>query len=82
MKTEEELKHDILKLTMAIEDKFPELSKYVGEMPVKFSDSISDEMNVRNLRGYHDSLYTLLDNYSMNHESTRNKLTILNSSSI
>lgn len=68
MKTEKELNYDILKITMIIEEKYPELSKYIGEMPVKFSDSIGDEMNIQNLKNYHDSLNTLLNNYSMNHK--------------
>ena len=82
MKTEKELISDILKITMTIETKFPELSKYIGEMPLKFPDSTSDEMNIQNLKDYYDSLNVLLNNYSMNHNSTKNKLTILHNSSI
>ncbi len=82
MKTEKQLNNDILKITMTIGEKFPELSKYIGEMPVKLPDSTSDEMSIKNLSDYHDSLNALLNNYSMNHESTKNKLAILHNSSI
>ena len=34
MKTEAELNADILKVTMTIKDEYPELSKYISEMPV------------------------------------------------
>jgi hypothetical protein len=34
METEEEINAKILKLTMVIHDNYPELSKYLNEMPI------------------------------------------------
>ena len=34
MKNEKELNEDILKITMLIQEKYPELSKFITEMPV------------------------------------------------
>ena len=40
MKTEKELNADILKKTLMIQEKFPELSKYIEEMPITIPISI------------------------------------------
>ncbi len=70
MKTEEQLNSDILKVTMTISEKFPELSKYIGEMPVTIPDTVDPEINSKNLQDYHESLQGLLKKYTKNHEST------------
>ena len=45
MKTEKELNNDILKITLTIQEKFPELSKYIAEMPVTIPDIDDPENN-------------------------------------
>jgi hypothetical protein len=40
MKTGKELNAAILKITMIIQEKFPELSKYISEMPETVPDAI------------------------------------------
>lgn len=72
MKTENELNPDILKVTMTIEEKFPELSKYIGEMGVNDTDSSSPEGIIKNLMDYCDSLDTLLKRYTTYHGSVKN----------
>jgi hypothetical protein len=67
MKTEKELNNDIVKITTTIEERFPELLKYLGEMPVKIPDSDSLKINNKNLKDYYDSLDALLKNYTLNH---------------
>ena len=62
-----EVNGDILAVTMRIEEKFPELSKYIEEMPVKYFDNANDEINVQNLQEYYQSLEALLKNYSTYH---------------
>jgi hypothetical protein len=69
MKTEKEINQDILKVTMEIEKKFPELSKYIQEMPVNISGNIDPESNIKNLNDYNDSLNALLKNYTTYHSS-------------
>jgi hypothetical protein len=74
MKTENELNFDILMITLKIEEMFPELSKYIGEMPVKISDNGGPDTDIENLKDYYDSLETLLKNYNTNHVSTTNEI--------
>lgn len=67
MKTVHELNDEILKITMLIQEKFPELSKYVTEMPVSIPDIENPEVNQKNLQEYHDSLLALMKKYNTNH---------------
>jgi hypothetical protein len=67
MKTENELNTDILNITMKIQQTHPELSKFIGEMPVKITDEQSKEVNLKNLQEYYKSLVTLLEKYDKTH---------------
>ena len=67
MKTEKELNADILKITMTIKEKYPELSKNIIEMPVTNSETISSAISNKSLQDYYDSLVTLLKNYDETH---------------
>ena len=67
IKSERELNHDILKITMAIEELFPELSKYIAEMPIKISDNYGAGVNSKNLQDYYDTLDAFLKKYSAYH---------------
>lgn len=71
METEQELNAKILKTIMTIQDKYPELSKYLGEIPVTISDMDSPEMNINNLRAYYDSLTSIMENYIREHPHSR-----------
>ena len=63
MKTEAELHTDILAAANKIHEYAPELSKFLGEMPVTIDDSDSDLVNNKVLSDYLDSLRQLLKNY-------------------
>lgn len=67
MKTDEELNSDILGITMMIQEKYPELSEYLGEMPVTIPDVANPEINNKNLEAYYHSLNTLLERYIAGH---------------
>lgn len=67
MKTEKELNADILTITMLIQDKFPELSKYIAEMPVTIPNVTTPEITVKILKDYYESLDILLKDYDKNH---------------
>lgn len=69
MKTEKELNNDILEITMKIKEQFPELSKYVIEMPVTIPNTDNPEINSKALRDYYDSLEILLKDYIENHNT-------------
>lgn len=64
MKTEAEINNDILKITLLIQEKFPELSKYIAEMPVTVPDCIHPDINLKNLDEYYQSLFELVKNYN------------------
>jgi hypothetical protein len=67
MEAVKELNTQILKITMQIRKQFPELSKYLLEMPETIPDDKSPEMNKKALRDYLDSLKEILDKYAPNH---------------
>ena len=67
MKNEKELNDDILKITMTIRDKFPELSKYINEMPETIPNVANPEMNIKTLSNYYESLEGLLKKYETIH---------------
>ena len=68
MKTEKEIEDAILKITMKIQNQYPELSKYLAEMPVTIPDVKTPEINIKNLQEYYNSLLALLNKYAPNHD--------------
>ncbi len=79
MKTEKDINNDILKTTMQIEGKFPELSKYITEMPVTIPDMADPEITMENLEDYSDSLDALVSKYSKSEtQKTTGQRDILN----
>lgn len=67
MKTENEINKDIIETTMVIVEKFPELSKYIDEIPVTIPNTNEPEINETNLEDYQSSLDVLLNKYAANH---------------
>ena len=65
MKTKHELEKDITDVTNKIQVEFPELLKYINEMPIKDSDE--EEINNKNLEDYYNSLKGLLNKYAQTH---------------
>ena len=68
MKTKSELNADILKITMTIKQEYPELLKYLNEMPVTIPDSAHPEIDIKTLAAYYNSLNILVKYYSLNHK--------------
>ena len=68
METEEEINAKILKITMVIHENYPELSKYLNEMPVTIPIDRRPEVNVKNLQKYYETLLTLFRNYVAEHQ--------------
>jgi hypothetical protein len=71
MKTENEINNAIIKTTMEIQKKFPELSKYLTEMPVAIPDAVNPEITIRSLEDYSESLDTLVTKYSKSHAGNK-----------
>jgi hypothetical protein len=67
MKSEKELNEKILKITLLIKSEYPELSKYLLEMPETIPDVKNPEMNKKVLKDYLNSLKEILDKYAPNH---------------
>jgi len=60
---------DILSTTMQMQEQFPELLKFIPEMPVKIPVNNDQEITLKSLKEYHDSLKNLMENYSIQHEA-------------
>lgn len=61
---ETDLNARIMEITQEIRDNYPELIKYLDEMPVTIPDEDDPEINVRNLQSYYDSLQSVVDKYA------------------
>jgi hypothetical protein len=70
MENEEEINAKILKITMTIQDKYPELSKFLTEMPVSIPNKVHPQINLKNLNDYYLSLEVLLNKYVENQKFT------------
>ena len=67
METDRGLYLKILKITMIIQEEYPELTKYLEEMPDTIPNANSPDINIENLREYYDSLNSLVKNYAREH---------------
>lgn len=61
-----EIEQNIINITAKINSEFPELSKYISEMPANNSEN--EELNSKNLQDYYNSLKDVLNKYSKTHE--------------
>ena len=68
METEKEINDKIMKITMVIQENYPELSKYLNEMPVTIPIDSNPEVNVQALSKYYETLLTLFRNYVAEHQ--------------
>ena len=60
---EKEFNSRILKITMSILEKYPELYKYIDEMQETIPDEKDPEITLKNLKAYFDSLDSMLKKY-------------------
>ena len=67
MQSEKDLNAKILEITMLIQDKYPELSKYLAEMEDTISIEKDPSINSNNLQKYYDSLEQMLKKYILEH---------------
>lgn len=68
METEEEINAKIMKITMVIQENYPELSKYINEMPITIPVDNNPEVNRKNLEKYYETLVTWFRNYVAEHQ--------------
>jgi hypothetical protein len=69
MKTAKQWEEDILQITMKIQHEYPELSKYIKEMPVK---NDHNGISTNQLQEYHNSLDELISAYAKTHAKSKN----------
>ena len=67
MQAIEEINQKILLKTLNIGANYPELSKYIEEMPVTIPDLENPEITLQNLKEYYHSLNVLVINYASTH---------------
>lgn len=67
MKTENQYEQAILGILNKIRDDFPELLKYINEMPLRLNDSYRKGIRVEELEAYFNSLTELYIDYSGSH---------------
>lgn len=67
METEKELTEKILKITLTIQEKYPELIPHIEEMPDTIPNAKSPGINTKILRDYFESLNSLVKNYISKH---------------
>ena len=60
MENEKELNARILSLTELIQEKYPEILKFLDEMPLTIPDQRRPKINVHTLKNYYDSIHNLL----------------------
>lgn len=73
MKTIAELEQDITHITLKIQQEYPELSKYITEMPLVFSGKDSNEISIKNFKEYYNSLEKLISEYAKTHVAKKVK---------
>ncbi len=66
---EADMNAKILEVTMTIRREFPELSKFIEEMPVTVPDKKNPSVTLNNLKGYYESLSGMLHIYREEHGS-------------
>ena len=60
--------NDNIRLTiLKIQEKYPELIKYMNEIPRNFLSNTEKEVSNKELKGYLDSLNNLLETYAKDH---------------
>jgi hypothetical protein len=68
MKQIREINDEINKITLKIEQQYPELYQFLGETPVSFSLDEENKIDKKHLSEYLDSLTQLLNHYVKSHQ--------------
>ncbi len=64
-KTEMEWTQDVIRITTEIRTKFPELIKYIEEMPVNINNA--QDKYAHDMKEYYEALELLVKNYQISH---------------
>ena len=67
MKTKADLEQDIIDIIMTIHTSFPELTKYLSEIPDIDCGLTEKELNTKSLKEYYNSLNQIVSEYAKTH---------------
>jgi len=73
MKTATEWEKDILNIIVKMNEEFPELSKYLDELPDQVSGMDNVLLNTKNFMEYYNRLDAVLSGYSKTHMAKKSK---------
>ncbi|QSE96438.1 hypothetical protein [Fulvivirga lutea] len=65
MESIKDWENNVNKITSRIYNEFPELSKYITEIP--FQETVSEESNIEAIKSYYFSLEELVSKYAKMH---------------
>jgi len=71
---ERDLNSKIMEVTMKIRYHFPELSKYLDEMPVTIPSGNDREITLNHLKEYYESLSSILKKYKIPIQKSTHKI--------
>lgn len=64
--SEDEINSRIIKITNKIQQEYPELIPYIGEIPMTVPSERNPEITSKILRDYYDTLYQIVKNHEQN----------------
>ena len=67
METQNNLNYNILLITLKIQKEYPELIKYMNEIPVNFLSNSEKGVTNIEIKGYLDTLNNLIETYAKEH---------------
>tara|TARA_R110001632_G_scaffold84909_3_gene186900 strand:- start:989 stop:1192 length:204 start_codon:yes stop_codon:yes gene_type:complete len=67
MQSNNDLNTNIRLTTLKIQEEYPELVKYLNEIPRNFLSNTDKGINNKELKGYLDSLNNLIETYAKEH---------------
>ena len=73
MKSATELTTEIIKITLLIGERYPELYEHLGEMPITIPNDQNPIINSQSLNAYYESLAAMLNNYIYSHNQETSK---------
>lgn len=73
MKTKAGIEKDIINISLKIHREFPELSKYIAEMPEKQSGKTFNLIRTKDFKDHYNSLLGLLSEYAKTHVAKNDK---------
>lgn len=67
MNSQADINDNIVLTTLKIQEKFPELIKYLDETPINFNQIKDNKIKTKDLKDYLDSLNRLIKTYAIKH---------------